>query len=226
MTEVKPAGGTILPFPPPHDRSETRGELGDLRFRKLLGPAAWERLPAAVRARFAKRLSGTKAAVYTGEILETRMSRTGWLVAQAARLIGAPLPVTRDADVPAVVTVTEDELGGGQFWTRQYGRHNDFPQVIHSAKRFAGKTGLEEYVGRGIGMALTVDADQYALRFRSAFYFVSIAGFRLRLPALLSPGQTTVTHTDLGDGSFAFILELNHPWLGELIRQTAVFRDG
>ena len=29
------------------------------------------------------------------------MSRVGWLLAQAARLIGGPLPLSRDAHVPA-----------------------------------------------------------------------------------------------------------------------------
>ncbi len=154
------------------------------------------------------------------------MSRVGWLFAQMARIVGAPLPLSRDADVPAVVTVTEDLVGAGQFWTRQYGRRNGFPQVIHSAKRFAGKTGLEEYLGCGLGMALTVDGDDKALHFRSAFYFLSILGLRIMIPAWLSPGSTTVTHADLGDGNFAFVLELVHPWLGELICQSAVFRDG
>jgi Domain of unknown function (DUF4166) len=223
MTNVRLPDGNVFRFPAP---KASDNQLGDLRFRKLLGADAWNGLPPAVRARFGKRLSQAKAAVYTGEIVETRMSGAGWLLAQALRLIGAPLPTARDNNVPAVVTVTEDEAGGGQFWTRQYGRHNGFPQVIHSAKRFAGKTGLEEYVGHGIGMALTVDADDYGLHFRSAFYFLSPAGRRLRLPAWLTPGQTTVTHADLGDGSFAFVLELMHPWFGELIRQTAVFRDG
>ena len=36
------------------------------------------------------------------------MSRAGWWLAQAARLIGGPLPLSRDAHVPSVVTVTED----------------------------------------------------------------------------------------------------------------------
>ncbi|MBC8057157.1 MAG: DUF4166 domain-containing protein, partial [Rhizobiales bacterium] len=37
------------------DRSDTG--LVDLRFRMLLGPAAWSALPAAVRQRFSKRLT-------------------------------------------------------------------------------------------------------------------------------------------------------------------------
>ncbi len=215
----------VIPFPLPHAPSPVDGTVGDLRFRTLLGADAWARLPAAVRARFSKRLSGSKAVLYAGEILETRMSRMGWAFAQAARLIGAPLPVSRDCAVPAVVSVTEDESSGGQYWTRMYGHHDGFPQVIHSAKSFAGPTGLEEYVGFGIGMALTVDADSTALHFRSAQYFLKIFGHRCKLPRWLSPGKTTVSHIDLGHGAFAFVLDIVHPWFGEMIHQVAYFRD-
>ena len=200
-------------------------DLGDLRFRALLGADAWGRLPADVRKRFSKRLSDTRAAIYTGEIVETRMSRLGWLLAQAGRLIGGPLPLSRDVDVPATVTVTEDGPNGGQFWTRIYGRRRGFPQVIHSSKRFQGRTGLEEYVGHGVGMALTVHADDYAIQFRSEHYFIQLWGRRLRLPKWLSPGTVTVSHIDFGAGQFAFVLELHHPRFGELVHQRGIFHD-
>jgi hypothetical protein len=68
--------------------------------------------------------------------------------------------MTTCRNVAAVVTVTEDAQAGGQFWTRMYNRAHGFPQVIHSSKRFAGPTGLEEYLGWGFGIALAVSADR------------------------------------------------------------------
>ena len=200
-------------------------ELGDPRFRALLPADAWAALPLAVRRRFSKRLAGGNTVVYVGEVVETMMSRAGWWLAQAARLIGAPLPTARYAGVPSVVTVTEDVASGGQIWTRLYARRKGFPQVIHSAKRFAGPTRLEEYVGRGVGMALTVHAEAEALVFRSAYYFVSLGGWRIRLPAWAMPGALTVTHANQGEGRFVFTLELTHPLLGALVRQTVAFED-
>ncbi len=199
--------------------------LDDLRFRALLGADAWSRLPDSVRKRFSKRLTDQRAAIYAGEIVETRMSRLGWLLAQAMRFIGGPLPLHRDAEVPATVSVTEDTPSNGQFWTRVYGQRRGFPQVIHSSKRFQGPTGLEEYVGYGVGMALTIHADAYAIHFRSDHYFLQLLGRRLRLPNWFSPGTVTVSHIDFGAGQFAFVLDLRHPRFGELVYQRGVFRD-
>src|SRR5262249_59274849 len=86
--------------PKPEPRSEPRHELGDLRFRALMTEAEWLSLPLAIRRRFSKRLAGGQTLVYAGEILQTWTSRAGWWLAQAARLIGAPLPLTRDAAAP------------------------------------------------------------------------------------------------------------------------------
>jgi Domain of unknown function (DUF4166) len=199
--------------------------LGDLRFRALLTDADWCRLPLPIRRRFSKRLSGGETALYVGEILETRLSRTGWLLAQLLRLIGAPLPTARDTGVPSVVTVTEEMATGGQIWTRLYARRRSFPQVIHSSKRFAGRTGLEEYVGYGIGMALTVAVQECALVFRSDGYFLQLLGRRFFLPAWATPGALSVTHAEIGDGRFLFTLEIVHRRLGLLIRQSAAFRE-
>ena len=120
--------------------------------------------------------AGRGTTVYAGEVLETRMNFPGWCLAQALRLIGAPLPVHRGSHLPSVVTVTEDRATRGQIWTRIYARRNGFPQVVHSSKRFAGPTGLEEYVGFGVGMTLSVHAREGALIFRSQDYFLQISG--------------------------------------------------
>jgi hypothetical protein len=211
-------------FVPPRPRPP-EPELGDLRFRALIGEHGWAALPAAIRERFGHRVAGGKAIVYCGETAECRISRAGRVLATLGRLIGAPLPLSDDIGVAAIVTVTEDKAGGGQFWTRIYGRRDGFPQVIHSSKRFAGRTGLEEYIGRGLGIALRVEVEDSALHFLSDHYFLSLAGRRLRLPRWLSPFMLKVSHVDQGGGRFAFILSLRHTWFGEMIRQTAFFTE-
>jgi len=200
-------------------------DLHDLRFRSLLPHHDWRRLPRATRRRFSKRLADGRTAIYAGEVIDVGFSRIGWWLAQIARLIGGPLPTSIDIHVPSIVTVTEDVRTSGQIWTRIYARRNGFPQVIHSSKRFAGRTGLEEYLGLGFGMALQTAVEDGAMVFRSAGYFLQIGRMKFALPALLTPGLLTVTHRDLGDEQFQFSLELNHPRFGSLIRQTAVFRE-
>jgi len=196
----------------PEPKSEPKPELGDLRFRALMTEEEWFSLPLATRRRFSKRLAGGQTIVYAGEILESWTSRAGWWLAQATRLA-------------SVVTVTEDMASGGQIWTRLYARRKGFPQVIHSSKRFAGPTGLEEYVGRGIGMTLTIYAREGALVFRSKNYFLELFGRRLFLPAWLTPGTLYVTHAELPDGKFSFTLQIFHPRFGLLLRQMAIFRE-
>ena len=197
----------------------------DLRFRALLPEAGWAALPGAVRRRFSKRLADGNTVVYVGTVLETCMSRAGWLLAQALRLIGGPLPTARDAGVPAVVTVTEDLVSGGQIWTRLYTRRRGFPQVIHSSKRFSGPTGIEERVGCGVGMTLSVAVEDRALVFRSQDYFVEFGRWRFVLPAWATPGALTVKHIEDTDERFLFSLQLVHPRLGVLLQQLAGFQE-
>jgi len=224
MAERERIEARVVPFPGPRP-SPPASEIGDLRFRALIGEAAWAALPEATKARFGKRIADRACAIYVGEVVECRMSAVGRLLAQAARLIGGPLPLARDQDVPAMVSVTEDQARGGQFWTRIYGRRRGAPQVIASSKCFAGPTGLEEHVGGGFGIALRAEVEDGGLQFISDHYFLMIAGRRLRLPRWLSPGALKVSHVDCNHGLFAFVLDLRHPLLGRLVRQTAMFRE-
>lgn len=199
--------------------------LHDLRFRALLGADAWDRLPAEVQQRFSKRLSGTGVALYRGLVVRMEVSAIGRLLTQLCRLFGAPLPLDRQAGGAALVSVSEEQRSGGQCWTRIYARAGGFPQVIHSAKRFAGPTGLEEYLGRGLGMALRVEAMDDGIAFVSDHYFLQLGPRRMRLPSWLAPGTTRVTHRQVAGTSFLFGLELTHPFAGLLVRQEILFDD-
>jgi hypothetical protein len=205
--------------------AEEGAEFPDARFRALLKRVEWERLPPEVQSRFSKRLAGTGTALYRGIVTDMRMSRLGWLLAQVCRLFGAPLPLSPEADGAAVVTVSEDHRCAGQCWTRIYARRRGFPQVIHSAKRFAGPTGLEEYLGRGLGMALRLEPLSDGLAFVSDHYFLQIGRWRVRLPRAITPGTARIRHRQIAGKRFLFELIVEHPRAGKLLHQQILFDD-
>lgn len=206
-------------------KSADVGTLGDLRFRALLKEDEWAALPPAVRKRFSKRLGPGATAVYIGRVSDVRISRIGMVLAQVLRLIGAPLPLSRATGRPSIVTVTEDVKSGGQVWTRMYGREKGVPQVIHSVKSFAGPTGLEECIGYGFAMSLTIAVEDGALVFRAKDYVIGLAGRRWVLPRWLTPGALTVTHKATSETAFLFVLNLAHPVFGALVHQEALFES-
>lgn len=200
------------------------GGDGDGRYGRLVGDA-WRQLPIAVRRRFDSKLMPGEVKVYRGKVTCTHLSWAGWLLAEAARLVGAPLPLGHGTTGASLVAVTEEPGFCGQIWSRSYARPGRFPQVIHSAKRFTGPTGLEEYLGCGLLMRLTVSVEHETLVFRSRGFAVEIAGRSVPLPRWLSPGACEVRHRDDGNGRFTFTLTLAHPLLGRLVHQEARYCD-
>jgi len=197
----------------------------DDRFRRLLNHSDWESLPPAVRARFSCHVGDGEQRTFVGAVVRTVHSRLGYCLAQLARLVGGPLPHTPGATGPSTVTVTRDDALGGQIWTRTYARPGRLPQTINSVKRFAGPTGLEEFLGHGLLMRLTLAVENGALVFRSAGYDIQIAGRRIALPRALTPGNCTISHRDLGDGRFSFTLTLDHALFGRLLEQVAIYQE-
>ncbi len=211
-------------------QDEGKGVDPDGRFRGLLSPADWAALPDAVRARFSATPKVGEGAIFRGRTTRLHMNRAGRILAGLARLVGAPLPVDDRCDqCDAVVAVTDAPGGDGQVWTRLYARRDGFPQAIHSMKKFAGPTGLEEHVADGplfgLGMMLRLSVGAGALFFSSAGYFVRLARWRTRLPKFIEPGAMVIGHHDLGAGRFLFTLALTHPLFGLMIDQETVFED-
>ncbi len=186
---------------------------------RLLG-GDWYRLHPSVQARFAH--EPEQPVLYEGVMETVHCSRAGWLFAQLTRLIGNPLAAHRGRNIPMQVRLTKRE-GGGVWWQRTYGFTRPF--TVISAKRENAKGQLCEYVGMGFGMRLRVYAKDGALHFFSERYFWEIAGRQIPLPYWLSPGQTHVSHTDLGSGDFRFTISMDHRQLGRTFYQTGIFRQ-
>jgi hypothetical protein len=190
-----------------------------LDFERLLGRAAWLSLSADTRARFK---TGAEPRTYEGG-MGVRASFAGLVIAQICRLIGQPLAPWRGEDVPVSVAVHTDK-DGSLVWDRLYRFPRKRPCFVTSRK-VADHRGMVEMVRGGLGMALNVTVEGGAIHFRSRGYFLEIAGRRLPLPGLMTPGRAHVIHRDLGDGRFLFSLAFDHPWLGETLSQEGIFAD-
>ncbi len=206
--------------------------LGDLRFRQLFTDEQWKRLPPPVRNRFGRRVGIGDALIYRGHVEYNHVNRWGRALNALLKFVGAPLPLdTQNAGAAAIVTVTEAP-DGSQIWMRQYARQDTkrpFPQVIQSAKRFAGPTGIEEHIGGGIGMTLMpgVEGAELVFRAQDIFWDIPAPGkpLRLTLPRWLGPSVLRAGHEETAEGEFAFTLRLEHEWFGKMLDQRVWFRD-
>lgn len=186
----------------------------------LVGPPAWQRLPAAVRRRFARGHADTH---YAGA-LDLHCSRIGRCFACFAAVLGGPLTTLRAAGVPAVVRVHGDARGG-VVWERRLRMRGGGERVVRSTKEAGPGGALVERTDGGLAMELDVYEEAGALVFRSRRYFLALGPARLPIPMLLTPGVCRVAHIDEGDGRFRFTLSMVHPWWGTTFRQSGLFTD-
>jgi hypothetical protein len=217
---VAPAAGKAAPEP----------EFRPLHYETLLGATAWERLPIAVRERFANH-----EARWTGT-MTLHASFCGRCVARLCKLVGEPLPPACREPVRATVHVEPDCATRGSRWIRRY----ELPHraiEIRSVKSIDADGRMVERLPMGLRMELDLRTDDGALHFVTTGYHLEIPRpplfrrlfrrpLRIRFPAWWLPGPTHVVHRDLGDGRFRFTMTIRHRWLGELFHHDGVFTSG
>lgn len=184
----------------------------------LVGASGWRRLPAAVQRRFAHT---DHERLYEGA-LSLHCSPIGRLFAWAGAVLGGPLTAAR-GDAPARVRVYGDGHGG-VVWERHLALAGH-DKLVRSTKLADAQGGLVERTDGGLAMALDVFEQDGVLVFQSRRYFFALAGLRIPIPALLTPGTCRVEHHALGADRFRFVLSMVHPWWGLTFRQSGVFHD-
>jgi len=174
-----------------------------------------------------KRLADGRTAIYVARSSRSALAGLGWWLAQIARLIGGPLPISTDTHVPSIVTVTEDAATSGQVWTRIYAPRNGFPRSFTPRTRFAGQTGLRNISASVSALRCGLLSMAMDLLFRSAGYLCRSGPLKIfRLPAFPHAGALTVDPIPiLAAESFNSPLEILHPRFGMLVRQSAVFME-
>jgi hypothetical protein len=186
--------------------------------RHVLGAAAWQRLPEAVRARFAE---AAPDVIYAGAFEAVNASGLGRFFAWLGALVGTPVVPRTGENVAARVEVRA--TNDGVEWRREYEWEDGRTSIVTSTKLVRDGELIERLPAR-LNMPLVVREENGVLVFESRGYYFDLGfGIRLPLPAFFSPGMTRVEHVDLGHGWFRFTLIVVHPWFGDMFFQTGRF---
>jgi len=185
--------------------------------REVLGTDAWNRLPEAVRERFA---DATEAADYAGAFEVVRASLLGRVFAWLGTLFGTPVAPRAELNVEACVRVRP--TADGVSWDREYRWADGTRHLVRSTKRVDEHGKLIEKLPARLCMPLDTFEEGGVLHFVSRGYYFDL-GIKVWLPGLLSPGVTHVEHIDLGHGWFRFTMSVMHPLFGEVFFQTGRF---
>jgi hypothetical protein len=200
-------------------------ELLDVRtggrhgLRDVMGLQAWNRLPAAVRERFAENAGNV---TYAGAFEIVRASLLGQAIAWLGTLFGTPVAPRTGENVEAFVLVRPNAVGVD--WNREYRWADGAKHLVRSTKVVTAEGLLIEKLPARLCMPLDVYEDCGVLHFVSRGYYFDLGfGVHLPLPAFFSPGVTHVEHIDLDHGWFRFTLAVTHPRFGEIFFQTGRF---
>jgi hypothetical protein len=198
---------------------EFRAEDAWHGLRAVVGASAWDRLPLAVRERFADH---AEAVTYAGSYEVVRASRLGQMFAWLGLLFGMPVTPREGTDVEARVRVRPGALGVA--WDREYLWADGARHLVRSTKVVGRDAQLTERLPARLCMPLHTYVEGAVLHFVSVGYYFDLGfGLRLWLPGLFSPGVTHVEHVDLDHGWFRFTMTVTHPLFGEMFFQTGRF---
>lgn len=189
--------------------------------RRVIGEAAYARLPFHVRRRFDPGSNGP--VTYLGVMSTVFASSAGKLLSYAGRLIGTPVVRRTGRNIPCAVTVSH-ALDGGTVWQRAYW-FPDGREFSETIKRCAVDGAPCEAFNSLLAMDLRIAEVSGELHFISERYFIEAFDLKLYLPNWMNPGRLDVVHRDLGCGLFHFTMTLTHPLLGVLLYQDGTFSD-
>ena len=192
-------------------------------FERLLGPSAWARVPAAVRARFSGVHAQGSVTRYVGTMRRVEASAFGYLFAQISRLFDTPVAPHTGNEIEAVVNVYPSPDARGVVWERIYHFRGRAPVTVRSTKCLDRDGRLIESLGRGLRMRLSISEEAGVLKFTSTGYYLELFGMSVSLPRWFPPGTTYVVHKDEGGGRFRFTMYTKHPWLGAMYFQEGTF---
>lgn len=200
-----------------HGPSE--GEL----FKKILG-AEWGKLHPDIQRRFGHHPAPGQPLLYRGLLSELTSSRFGKLLGYLTLpfLKGALMPYD-DADFPVDIEVYSKPASPCIFKQRIYRLHGRQPVRFTSYMQESERGEVLEYVGWGLGMKLLLDVRDGNLHFTSDGYFWRLFGWRMPLPALLTPGKTFLCHCNDNPGQFNIRIEIRHAVFGTTFTQVGVF---
>jgi len=206
-----------------HDGT-SRTPDGQIDVRATIGPDAFARLPARVRARFSHHAPAHAPIVYRGLVEQVESTWLGYIMALATRLVGNPVVTGTGRNVPCTVTLTPDAELGGTIWHRRYTFAERTETAATTKRRGRDGSPVESFSGY-FGMTLDIREVAGELHFITDRYFVEWRSLRVCLPRFLSPGRLTVTHADEEDGWFRFTMTVKHPLFGVLLHQDGLFYD-
>ncbi len=121
------------------------------------------------------------------------------------------------------IRLENDPHLGGVSWTRVYEFAKRKKLLVRSTKTRSAERELTEHIGCGFSMRLTLSEHRGDLYFVSRSYDLRILGMTIRIPHLLTPGTTTVTHEQIRGDLFRFTLAVDHPIFGRTIYQDGYF---
>ncbi|MFZ6647091.1 DUF4166 domain-containing protein [Undibacterium sp. TJN25] len=207
-----------------HTVSANHSSEGEL-FRKILGKE-WLKLHPDIQSRFAKNPEPGKPLYYRGRLSELACSPIGKLFGFISRpfIHGALIPFN-DRDFPVDIQVYSKPACDAIFKQRIYRLNHREPIQFTSYMRESEKGEVLEYVGMGLGMKLVLHVHEGNLYFTSDGYFWDLLGFRLPLPAILTPGKTFLCHRNDSPTDFNIRIEIRHVLFGTTFTQAGAFHE-
>lgn len=192
-------------------------------FKSQLG-ACWQDVHPEIQARFDADPVPGQPIFYDGVMTRIDCTRLGALLAWVCGFFttGALCP-WRGSDIPALIEVYKKPGSDAIYKKRRYDFPNGRSYLFESEMCCAPDYTLLEFVGGGFGMTIKVMERDRALFFTDGGYFWGNQRWRLRLPALLSPGKVELTHANLDRDRFTISIRITHPLFGVLFVQEGLF---